>query len=373
MTKKRIVIAGLGDAGLLSAIQLNKKFDVIGVSPKPCLVSGQELGPRLARPQDWQENYLIDYDQFKGLKGVDIRHAKVSEIFADENKINLVAYDGSQETLTYDALVISSGTRNGFWRTGHFENNDDIQRNLTEKSEAILSAARVAIIGGGPTAVSVASNVKEMRPEAEVHLFFSQEMPLPTYHPRTRRKVEKFLKNQEVVLHPLHRADVPEELDVEAFSNDPISWSTGQPPFNADLTLWAIGKLTPNNEFIPPEMLTNDGFVKSDSFLRVPEHNNVFTVGDIAKTDDNRSSARNAGHLVLAHNIKAFLEGHSEKMKPFKPPRYRWGSILGVQKKGLSIFTPNGERVGISPWWVKNLLFPVFVWRLIYQGLEKRR
>ena len=119
-------------------------------------------------------------------------------------------------------------------------------------------------------------------------------------------------------------------------------------------------------------MLTSEGFVKSDIFLRVAGYDNVFTVGDIAKTDDNRSSARNAGHLILAHNVKAYLDGRSERMKPFKPPRYRWGSILGVQKKGLSIFTPNGERVGISPWWVKNLLFPIFVWRLIYQGLVKR-
>ena len=372
MVRKRIVIAGLGDAGLLSAIQLNKKFEVIGISPKPCLVSGQELGPRLARPRDWEENYLIDYDRFKGLKGVDIRHAKVSEIIADENKIGLIGYDGSQETLTYDALVISSGTRNGFWRTSHFENYDDVLRNLTEKSEAILSANRLAIIGGGPTAVSVASNIKEMRSDAEVNLFFSQKTPLPSYHLRTRRKVEKLLKSQGVVLHPLHRANVPKDLDIEAFSNDPISWTTGQEPFDADLTLWAIGKLTPNNEFIPADMLTSDGFVNSNSFLGVAGYDNVFTVGDIANTDYNRSSARNAGHLILAHNVKAYLEGRSVKMKPFKPPRYRWGSILGVQKKGLSIFTPNGERVGISPWWVKNVLFPIFVWKLIYQGLEKR-
>ena len=92
---KRIVIAGLGDAGLLSAIQLNKKFEVIGIS-KTLSSSGQELGPRLARPKDWEENYLIDYDRFKGLKGVDIRHAKVSEIIADENKIGLIGYDGSE-------------------------------------------------------------------------------------------------------------------------------------------------------------------------------------------------------------------------------------------------------------------------------------
>ena len=64
-------------------------------------------------------------------------------------------------------------------------------------------------------------------------------------------------------------------------------------------------------------MLTSEGFVKSDICLRVAGYDNVFTVGDIAKTDDNRSSARNAGHLILAHNVKAYLEGRSERMKPF--------------------------------------------------------
>ena len=136
MRKKIIVTGGLGFIGSHTVVELlNKNYEVIGISPKPCLVSGQELGPRLARPKDWEENYLIDYDRFKGLKGVHIRHAKVSEIIADENKISLIGYDGSRETLTYDALVISSGTRNGFWRPSHFENFEDVQRNLTEKSK----------------------------------------------------------------------------------------------------------------------------------------------------------------------------------------------------------------------------------------------
>ena len=50
--KKRVVIAGLGDTGLLAAIHLGKAFDIVGISPKPCLVSGQELGARLTRPEE---------------------------------------------------------------------------------------------------------------------------------------------------------------------------------------------------------------------------------------------------------------------------------------------------------------------------------
>ena len=50
LTRPRVVIAGLGDSGLLTAIRLARSADVVGISAKPALVSGQELGVRLTRP-----------------------------------------------------------------------------------------------------------------------------------------------------------------------------------------------------------------------------------------------------------------------------------------------------------------------------------
>ncbi len=44
MDRKRVVIAGLGDTGVLTAIRLARRFDVVGISVNPGLVSGQELG-----------------------------------------------------------------------------------------------------------------------------------------------------------------------------------------------------------------------------------------------------------------------------------------------------------------------------------------
>jgi apoptosis-inducing factor 2 len=49
MDSHRVVIAGLGDSGVLTAIRLARHADVIGISAKPALVSGQELGWRLSR------------------------------------------------------------------------------------------------------------------------------------------------------------------------------------------------------------------------------------------------------------------------------------------------------------------------------------
>jgi hypothetical protein len=55
--RRRVVVAGLGDSGVLTAIRLSGHADVVGISVKPALVSGQELGVRLSRPDAWARDY----------------------------------------------------------------------------------------------------------------------------------------------------------------------------------------------------------------------------------------------------------------------------------------------------------------------------
>ena len=68
--KPRIVIAGFGDSGLLTAIKLARHADIVGISAKPALLSGQELGLRLARPKDWARDNWVPFDKFRALDGV---------------------------------------------------------------------------------------------------------------------------------------------------------------------------------------------------------------------------------------------------------------------------------------------------------------
>jgi hypothetical protein len=70
MNRKRVVVAGPGDAGVLTAIRLSRHTDVVGISVKPALVSGQQLGIRLSRPDDWARDYWIPFDKFRRLATV---------------------------------------------------------------------------------------------------------------------------------------------------------------------------------------------------------------------------------------------------------------------------------------------------------------
>ena len=369
--KKRVVIAGFGDTGLLVAINLGEDFDIVGISPKPCLVSGQELGMRLTQPQAWKKDYLMPFSRYKKLRGVRTLQGLITAIDPDKSTVTVRLRDDSEQVEHYDALVISSGVTNGFWRNNTLEDTDAINQATDRASQQLLRAQSIAIIGGGATGASVAANLAARCPEKSVHFFFSERQPLPGYHPKVRNSAEQHLLDAGVNLYPNHRAVIPGGFQCDRFTTEPIAFSSGQDPFNPDIALWAVGKMTPNNDFIPADMLNDDGFVKADPFLRVNGYDNVFTVGDIAASDPHRSSARNWGYRLLGHNIRAYLDANDIGMKRYAPPRYRWGSIFGVQRDGLRIFQPEGSSFRFPSWTIRTLLFPLAVRKMIYQGIHK--
>jgi NADH dehydrogenase FAD-containing subunit len=368
---KRVVIAGFGDTGLLVAIHLGSQFEIVGISPKPCLVSGQELGTRLTWPEVWKRDYLTGFGRYKKLDGVRIVQGWISEIDPNEQQVRVRLPDGREQVEAYDALVLSSGATNGFWRNDAFESLAEITDGIAEAAGQVAEAGEIAIVGGGATGVSAAANLAERYPEKIVHLYYSHDQPLPGYHPKVRDRLEAHLKRAGVELHPDHRAVIPEGFACDRLTRDPIEWSTGQPARKPDLTLWAVGRVRPNTAFVPAEMLDESGFVRVDEMLRVPGHANVFAVGDVAASDPNRSSARNWGYRLVAHNLRCHLEGDDRRMKRYEAPAYRWGSILGVQKNGMQVFQANGGRFRFPRWAVECLLFPIAVRRVIYRGMRR--
>lgn len=368
---KRVVIAGFGDTGLLVAIHLGPGFDIVGISTKPCLVSGQELGTRLTRPDAWKQDYLMPFGRYKRLDDVRTVQGRITRLDPKAQEVNVTLADGRERIEPYDVLVISSGATNGFWRNDALEDMVSIGDGIHQAANEIASASTIAIVGGGATGVSVAANVKEIYPDKVVHFFFSEAQPLPGYHPEVRNRIEQHLTRVGVELHPEHRAVIPDGFACDRFTTSRIEWSTGQPPFSADLVLWSVGQVRPNNAFIPRDMLDERGFVRTDAFLRVPGYNNVFAVGDIAATDPHRSSARNWGYRLVAHNIRAMVNGNEASMKRYNAPPYRWGSILGSQKNGLRVFQPNGRSVRFPRWVVSRLLFPIAVAKVIYRGIRR--
>lgn len=367
--RSRVVVAGLGDTGVLVAANLPKGLDVTAVGTRPALVSGQEVGNRVADPDGWRQNYLLPLRRFRRLDRVRVLHGRLTAVDLPAKELTVELADGTTTTAPYDLLVIATGVTNGFWRNDRVEDLAGVEAGLDRVAEQVDAATTIAVVGGGATGVSAAYNLARRHPGKDVHLFFAQDEPLPDYHPEARRRLARHLEKVGVHLHPGHRAALPDGFTGAELTQEPVEWSTGQPPFTADVVLWAVGKVRPNTGFLPAEVLDEHGFVRVDEHLQVVGHPEVFAVGDVAATDPNRSSARNWGYRVVTHNVGVALKG-TGKLKAFTPPRYRWGSITGIQDDGLTVFQPNGKAFRVPRWAVQPLLFRFFTQVLLYRGVR---
>lgn len=368
MSRPRVVVAGLGDSGLLTAIRLARHCDVVGIAARPGLVSGQELGVRLARPDDWARDYWISFDRFRALDRVRTEHATLTGVDLAARKVFAQRATGSAVAEGYDALVIATGVTNGFWRRPGYRSADEVTAQLRADHERLAAARSVLVIGGGAAAVSSAANLALTWPATRVELCFPGPRPLPQHHPRVWEKIARRLATLGVLMRAGHRAVVPDGFACDRITSGPVEWSTGQPASPADAVLWAVGRVHPNTGWLPAEILDDDGFVRVTLQLKVPGQQQVYAIGDVAATDPLRSSARNRADKLLAHNVRADLAGRP--LRAYRAPTRRWGSVLGGQPDGLEVFAPNGTAFRFPAWSVDRVLQPWIVRRGIYRGVR---
>lgn len=369
MNRKRVVVAGLGDAGVLAAIRLSRHADVVGISAKPALVSGQELGVRLSRPHDWARDYWIPFDRFRRLDRVRTVQATLTGVDLGARIVFGRGQDGATIAEPYDALVISTGVSNGFWRQPTLQSAAEIGAGLRAAHDRLAAAESVIVVGGGAAAVSSALNMATTWPDKRIDLYFPGESALQEYHPRTWQRIRARLSELGVGVHPGHRAVIGEGFAGDELTDEPVRWSTGQPPADADAVLWAIGRVRPNTGWLPPELLDERGFVRVTSDLRVPGQRGVFALGDVAATDPLRSSARNRGDALVARNVLAEFAGRP--LRTYRAPTRRWGSLVGIQPNGLEVFLPTGHAFRFPSWSVERVVMPWFVRWGMYRGVRQ--
>ncbi len=363
-----MVVAGLGDTGLLTATHLAGHADVVGISSKPGLVSGQELGLRLSRPEAWTRDYWTPFEAYRRLDGVRTVHGTLAGLDLAARSVDVEHGDGTTSAEPFDVLILATGVTNGFWRQPHLQSADDVAADLRSAHDRLAAASSIAMVGGGAAAMSSALNLATRWPATQVDLYFPGERALPQHHGRVWASVSRRLSEAGVDLHPGHRAVLPDGFACEEITADPVTWSTGQPDAHADAVLWAIGRVRPNTGWLPPTLLDDNGFVAVDPTLQATGHASIWAVGDVAATDPLRSSARNRADKLLAHNIRAALAG--KPLRSYRPPLRRWGSVVGTQPDGLEIFAPSGRPFRIPAWANDHVLRPWVVRRGIYGGMR---
>ncbi len=298
---KHIVIIGAGFAGLKLARTLNNHPNyTITLIDKNNYHQFQPLFYQVAMANLDASNISFPLRNiFQRSKNVTIRVANVTKISVEKNCV-----ETSIGNFKYDYLVIATGaTTNYFGNSAieqktfsmkstfealqirntllqHFE--DAITAN-NSKSKKLLS---IVIVGGGPTGVELSGALAEMKidtlpleyPElnfAEMKIYLLEGAPklLSVMSEASSVKAKEYL----------------EELGVTVMLDTLVKEYNGSQVFLQDSTIlessfviWAAGVKGNIPPGVHPDFISRSNQIKTDSYHRVKDTENVFALGDVA-------------------------------------------------------------------------------------------
>ncbi|WP_417872757.1 NAD(P)/FAD-dependent oxidoreductase [Xanthomarina gelatinilytica] len=403
----RIVIVGGGFAGVSLVKQFaNKKVQIVLLDKRnyhtfqPLLyqVSSSGLEPD-----------SIAYPLRKIIKKHDnifFRLAEVSTIDSDSQQ--LITDIGS---LSYDYLVIATGTKTNYFGNKAIETNSMPMKNVPqalnirslilqnfekatiassmEEREALLN---FVIVGGGPTGVELAGAIAELKnhilprdyhdlnaKDMQIHLLEGSSRVLPPMSEHASKKALEFLEKLGVIVHC--------NTFVKDYNGLVVSTNNGL-ILETETLIWAAG-VTGN----PIQGLNAEVLVDKANRYRVNRYNqvigyhNIFALGDIAYMETERfpkghpqvaQPAIQQGKL-LGKNLIKLIEG-----KPLKAFEYRdKGSMATIGRNKAVVDLKAYKFAGFFAWFVwmfvhlmslvgfRNRVVVFFNWTYNYINFDK--
>jgi NADH dehydrogenase len=356
----RLVIIGAGFAGMYAALSAARLRDIKGVSPddleialvapEPVLV----VRPRLYEPKpETLTAPLLDV-----LKAIDVVYVQGSAERVDTKArtVEVVSSKGARKTLSYNALVVATGSRlfrpniPGLAEHGFsVDSLDDaiaLDKHLHGLAErpAINGRDTVVVAGGGFTGIEAATGMptrlRAVLKDAKARVIIVER----------NNAIAPDMGNgsRPVIEDALRKLGVETRLGVGVASLDQsgVTLSDGE-RIETETVIWAAGiRAAPLTAQIPAER-DNFGRLLVDRCLRVPGVAGVFATGDAA-----RAASDNAGNYALmscqhATRMGAFAGNNAAAellgvpTKPYHQERYV--TCLDLGEAG-ALFTVGWER-----------------------------
>lgn len=349
------MIVGASHAGLGVANELLKtdsdKVKVILINPSEKHYFNIAAPRIFAKPQFFQpEQYLLPIEQsftrypegsFQFVKG----EATSINIASKSVKVSSL-----QSVLVYDYLVIASGSTTTSSLQGELApfkplSNQDIDASIRSIQKVISDAKSVVLGGAGPIGVEFAGELAEAfetKQGASVTLISATKHVLPMLKEKGRIMAEKVLAEKNVkVITSRKVVDA-----VRNVSGNKAQWivslDNGE-QLEADVYISTTGVI-PNNQFVPPEFLSADGWIAVDDKLCVTGGDgSIYALGDIT-TQPLRTAAKVAEQVpVVVANLKAAILGRG-KYSTYSPNE----TLMMIVPIGES--TGTGQIFGWKPW-----------------------
>jgi len=293
----RLVIIGAGFAGMYAALSAARLREVRGVTseeleialvaPQPTLV----VRPRLYEPKpETLTAPLLDV-----LKAIDVTYVQGSAETIDtkDRTVGIVAANGAKKSLSYDRLVVATGSRlfrpdiPGLAEHGFsVDNLDDaiaLDKHLHALADKPAKNGRdtVVVAGGGFTGIEAATEMPSRLREilgkdakTRVIIVDRNKAIAPDMGEGPRPVIEDALKKLGV--------ETRLGAGVASLSESGVTLSSGE-HIETETVIWAAGiRAAPLTQQVPAER-DNFGRLLVDRDLRVPGVAGVFATGDAAR------------------------------------------------------------------------------------------
>ncbi|EGD84105.1 hypothetical protein H112_07796 [Trichophyton rubrum D6] len=289
-------------------IERNSHFNHLFVFPRCGVVSGLE------------QSAFIPYDGVARSAPPGIfKHIQDSATSITDNQVILA----SGEKIDYEYLAIATGS----WQPSPAKLASTEKASACEEmhgsQERVEQADHIAVVGGGPVGVQVASDIKSYFPQKVVTLIHSRTQLLPNFGPRLHEHVMKTLKQLDVNLILGERPQTVTTEDIASMAKDKIqdtlSFRDGHKE-TFDLVIRCTGQ-RPNSSIIanifPSAICKQSRQILVHPTLQINNgpnmpNPNIFALGDVAKTTGPRMErTARAQAEIVASNIVSLITGYT--------------------------------------------------------------
>jgi len=403
----RIVIIGGGFAGISMAKTLaNKNVQVVLLDKhnyhtfQPLLYQVSTAG---------LEPDSIAYPLRKIIKNHNNTFFRLAEVEHIDTTNNVV--ETNIGNLTFDYLVIATGTKTNFFGNKTIEANSMAMKkvpqalnirslilqnfekativNTEEERKALLN---FVIVGGGPTGVELAGAIAELKnhilprdyrdlnsSDMDIHLLEGNNRVLPSMSKHASKKAEQFLKKLGVKVHC--NTFVKDYDGKTVVTNSDLQ-------MQSETLIWAAGVTGDPVEGLPADsLMERSNRYKVNRFNQVEGYDTIFALGDIALME---TQAYPQGHpqvaqpaiqqgKLLGKNLIKFVNG-----KPMKPFTYKdKGSMATIGRNKAVVDLKGFKFAGFFAWFVwmfihlmalvgfRNRVIVFFNWSYNYINFDK--
>jgi NADH dehydrogenase FAD-containing subunit len=247
---------------------------------------------------------------------------KVTQV--DDSTKTIHLQDGSTTTtttVTYDILICATGSRNfsPAEPSPQITSVEETKAYWQETKSILKSVQHVAVMSSGPVALELVGEIKAYAPHLnKLSLIVGSHQLLHNVKPPLPNKYKQQMLH---LLGDLHidviNQDVKEKINIHQMESPIVKLPQGfielanGEKLQADVLFCAIGLILQTSMY-PKEWLDDTTKeVKIDEFWRVNGRNDVFAIGDIAKTNSTKLGLyATEDAAVVAKNIVDIVKKH---------------------------------------------------------------